>query len=611
MAFVPRTLNVILDDMVNYVRANTELTDFEVGSVIRTILEAAAIEDDEQYFQMVQLLDAFSIFTAEEEDLDDRAAEFNIIRLTEKPAVGNVIVQDGNLITNNLAFDVLSGAVTIVLDSSDSFPTSGFPYVIRIGEGTTSVEDVTVSANDTGTDTLTVSSLSNNHSIGSIVSFVSGAADINISAGMQVQTSATGTEVAIQFISTETGIIINGNLNSTPISVQASLPGPEGNVGVGRVREFTASPPFDGALVTNVEQFSGGRNVETDSEFRDRIRDTIQSLTRGTPLALKEAALGVADPVTGQRVSTANVLEDFVNDEVIVYVDDGTGFVPDQTVLATSSLDAVPSPNPGAGTLSVTDTDDFTDEGFIIVSPENPTQIELLEYESLNRTTNNIILTTTTTNSHDSGDEVVQVEVLSDSTDAGDNFFKTSKFPVVRNSQRLWVDTGSGFVLQTENTDYLINKGDGQIQLTGSGLPANSVVVINYTYYTGLIFQVQRIINGDPDDEVTFPGFKSAGQEVLVETPVIRRITVRVSISAAPGFEESDLAPLVQEQIETYISSLGINQDVILAEIYERSMSVQGMFNMIIQQPTADISIGEDELPVPFDANGNSLVTVL
>jgi hypothetical protein len=56
--------------MIAYVQTRTAISDFNVGSVIRTVLEAAALEDDEQYFQMVQLLDLFSFMSAAGEDLD-------------------------------------------------------------------------------------------------------------------------------------------------------------------------------------------------------------------------------------------------------------------------------------------------------------------------------------------------------------------------------------------------------------------------------------------------------------------------------------------------------------------------------------------------------------
>jgi uncharacterized phage protein gp47/JayE len=93
MAFVPRTFEQILDDMIAYVKVQTNLTDFEIGSAIRTILEAAALEDDEQYFQMVQLLDAFSIQTSAGSDLDARVADFNIIRLQPAVEQGELVFQ--------------------------------------------------------------------------------------------------------------------------------------------------------------------------------------------------------------------------------------------------------------------------------------------------------------------------------------------------------------------------------------------------------------------------------------------------------------------------------------------------------------------------------------
>ena len=37
--FTPRSAEEILNDMVNYLTLNTKITDFNVGSAIRTILE--------------------------------------------------------------------------------------------------------------------------------------------------------------------------------------------------------------------------------------------------------------------------------------------------------------------------------------------------------------------------------------------------------------------------------------------------------------------------------------------------------------------------------------------------------------------------------------------
>ena len=607
MAFVPRQFATILADMINYMRTNTEVTDFQIGGVVRSILEACALEDDEQYFQMVQLLEAFSIFTATGTELVRRVAEWDVTPLPAKSAVGTLVVSDGLLATTELSIDVLASSTSVDVTDSSVFATT-YPYTIRIGEGTLQVEDVTVSNNDTGSNELTTSALANNHSIGERVSFVSGAADKTIAAGLQAQIPASGDDSAIVFTTVESGVIVNGDYDSTPMRAQAVVPGEAGNAGTGRITQFTSSTPFSGATVTNPAAFGSGRGAETPEELRSRALMKRQA-RGGTPLALKEAVLGVTDPVTQQRTASVNVLEDFEEDEIIVYIDDGTGFVPDQVQLGTTALDGAVAA--GSGVLNIVDPDDFPDEGYVVVSAENTAQIELIEFSSIDRTVSPAVmhLVTNTVNAHDDEDEVVLVDVLTLDADVSTNYFNTHDFPVVRNSERVWVDSGDGLVLQ-DGDDFIIKRGLGRIQLTGSGTTDGATVVATYSYYTGLVSTCQRIINGDENDEVNFPGVYCAGVPVVVETPTIRRITVRMSITAAEGKDEDDIAPVVQSVVETYISSLGIGNDVILAEIIERAMRVPGMYNVSISSPSSDVAVAEDELPVPYDSQGDSLVTV-
>lgn len=613
MPFTPRSYEEIRDDAIAFVRMNTTLTDFEIGSVIRTIIEAASLEDDEQYFQMVQLLDAFRLSTSSGQDLDDKVEEFGIIRLQAESSAGEISIRDRTLlIQDTLEFDVLVAATSIILEDSSAFPTSGFPYIARIGEGTLAVEDVSITSHVVPTNTLGISAgLENSHDAGDRVAFVSGAADKTFTPGIRVQVPAAGGDGAIIFITIESGTLVNGNFESTPINARAEIPGKDNNVGVGNITEFASSPPFDGAGVINLRNFAGGRDLETDAQLQDRAQDQIQSLTRGTVLSLSQGVLGVSDPVTGQRVTTANILESFVLNEVIVYVDDGTGFIPDLVGLASSVLTVVVAAP--VGVVTVSDASDFPEEGWIIISPENAVQIELIAYSGVDYTTNVITLVGVTQNLHDISDEVALVDLVEDDAESGANFFQMANFPIVRASQRVWVaptGSGTGFVLQAEGTDYELNRGTGQLELTGSGLVAESQVAANYSYYTGLVSTTQTVIDGDPGDPTNFPGIRAAGSRVVVETPVIRRITVSISITAAPGFQEADLTSSIQDVIEAYIDGLGIGEDVIVAEIIERSMAIDGMFDAVVTIPTSNITVLENELPVPFNASGSSLVTV-
>lgn len=66
--------------MINYVVANTDLTDLLEGSVLSQILAAAARSDESIYFQIARVLDVFSIDRATGEDLDLRMADYGITR---------------------------------------------------------------------------------------------------------------------------------------------------------------------------------------------------------------------------------------------------------------------------------------------------------------------------------------------------------------------------------------------------------------------------------------------------------------------------------------------------------------------------------------------------
>lgn len=608
MAFVPRVFEQILADMIAYVRANTTLTDFNIGSVIRTILEAAALEDDEQYHQMVQLLDAFRFATATGTDLDERAADFNLTRLGAAQAVGVVQFQNGGLTYSTLLYDVTVGATSITLADSSDFPVSGFPITIRLGEGTAAVEDVSCTANSILTGVLTIAATSNAHSAGDRVAQTTGVSTQTVPSGTQVQVPAQGANLPIVFQTVETGTITAGNRNSNLVSIQATQGGVFGNVGTGVINQFTGSSPFVGAQVTNPSSTGGGRDEETDQQFRDRIKLRLRALSRGTPAAIEGGIIGIESSDTGQRVVTAKLMEDFTDEEHLLYVDDGTGFVPDTVILATSAM--ANSPAAGATTLQLNDASDFPASGKVIIVSSTSSLTEVVPYESKTGNILTLEVPAVTANAHVAGESVLLIDDLG-VAEEGQNFFQASNYPIRRNTIQVYDNSTGAFELKAEGTDYFFNRTNGELQYFGAGLPVGTQVVLTYTYYTGLFALAQKVVNGDPQDSINFPGLAAAGTIIYVDVPTIRSIQVIATISVAAGIDEATATANVQLVIENYVDSRTIGQNVILAQIIDRVMSVDGVENVSISQPTADVVILEDELSKSFDSNGNSLVAVL
>lgn len=618
MAFKPRSFEDILNDMIAHMQSRTSISDYEPGSVIRTILEAAALEDDEQYFQMVQLLDLFSLTTAAGEDLDRRLSDFGITRRPARPATAKGRYVDNNVIKTQIAADVAAGMLNIVGFDTTRFPTTGYPYTVRVGEGTYRMQNLLVTNNDTSSMTLTLSSATlYDIFVGDRLAFVTGgtlssptpptaqARTINI--GSQVIAPPTVIESSRVYTTTEPAFILPGNYESNEVTIKCTTSGTVGNVGANRINQFN-SPPFSGAGFRNSTAASGGMDRETDSEFRARALNQLQALSRGTPLALKSYSIGVTDPATQNRVVTSNIVEDFSASEVFVYIDDGTGSVARIKTLPADSLNVGVAL--GSSVLTPVDATDWPNTGAVLIEADGLNPAELVFYNT--KVSGQLSLASNTAAAHGSGAVVNFVDVIADNAEATQRRFRLTNFPIVRNSERIWTKAPSGdWKLLVRGTDYLLNKGTGEFQLKNvGGVVSGTQVVAHYTYYTNLIRETQKVLEGDPTDSENYPGVKAAGIFLSVEQPVIKRVPVLVSLTVLPGFVESDVAPSVQRAIESYISSLGIGEDVIVSKMIDMAF-VPGVADIRVVSPTTNITVLESELPVPFDAAGRSLVQVV
>lgn len=162
-------------------------------------------------------------------------------------------------------------------------------------------------------------------------------------------------------------------------------------------------------------------------------------------------------------------------------------------------------------------------------------------------------------------------------------------------------------VTQVEGVDYTFNPATGQLNLlSGSypeGLTATMSVTGDWAYYEGLIAECQKIVDGDPADRSTYPGYRAAGVLVRVISPQVSQLVVSVGITVRNGFAHGDVSELVAGEISAYINGLGISEDVILTELIERTMAVPGVQDCAFTSPVENIVILDDEIARIQDAN--------
>ena len=334
MAVEIKSLNQILGEMVRKLVADSPLNDVNIGSVIYTLLEAAAESDFENNASILSVLELLNIDAVRNNDLDNRGADFGLTRVTAQRSSGFVTISDSNItkISTGL-YQVkpapIAGSTQIFVNDASDFAASG---TLFIGRGTNNFEGpISYSSIVDNGSFYTInldSALQKDHLISEIVTDSQGTTDRLITAGSVVEIPANNQNPAIQFRILRDAVIPSGEDTIENVAIVSVLAGSQTNAGINTIISFV-SPPFTGITVTNTTPTTGGRDTETDAQFRERIKSYANTLARGTEQAILSAVIGVSDSDDGKQVASAVITEPpEIGDPSILYIDDGSGFQP-------------------------------------------------------------------------------------------------------------------------------------------------------------------------------------------------------------------------------------------------------------------------------------------
>lgn len=187
-----------------------------------------------------------------------------------------------------------------------------------------------------------------------------------------------------------------------------------------------------------------------------------------------------------------------------------------------------------------------------------------------------------------------------DSAVGGEQYLNLNFFPI-KDTIPIVLDSSTRGIL-TEGVDFTLNPANGQVFFTPP-LTTGEVIEADYTYFTGLIAFVQKVVDGDPLDRDNFPGLRAAGTLALVRTPQILVQTITATLTVKEGFVQNDVRDAVREELKRYVNGLGISGDVIRNEVIKRIMSVNGVYNVSLSLPAADVIILDDQMPRTTDPN--------
>ena len=190
--------------------------------------------------------------------------------------------------------------------------------------------------------------------------------------------------------------------------------------------------------------------------------------------------------------------------------------------------------------------------------------------------------------------EVVSGESVIAGAVGGEEFLTLDNKPVKRAAGFTITSSTRGVLV--EGTDYTLDEASAQLYFDPA-LTAGEDIEADYTAFTGLIAEVQKVIDGDPADRGNYPGWRAAGVRVRVLTPQILQQVVEAGITFEEGYATQDVLDEVEAAISDYINNLGISGDVIRHELIRVIMSVAGVYNCSLTSPASDVILLDDQLP--------------
>lgn len=339
MALVLKSERQIQTEIVAKWISQLGLTDINPASVVDIISQSVAQQDFALYYQIAQVSRLVDIDALTGSDLDNKAFEYGLTRNQPDKAKSTItIFRPTGFVKVSTTFYAGSPAPIAndtIIDVNDAssilISTSG---TLILGRGTNNEEEVAYAAAPIDNTTywrFTLSSpLTKDHSVEETVILKQGN-DETISAGTIVIVPATGVSAEIRFQTDNDVVLLSGEDRIEDVEITAVVAGTSGNISVGAIDAESAFPnaPFPGARARNETKITTGRDLESDDELRDRIKNYIQGITRAVKQAILNAIVGLVDPESAKRVVSASiVLPIEVAGDVKVYIDDGTGFEP-------------------------------------------------------------------------------------------------------------------------------------------------------------------------------------------------------------------------------------------------------------------------------------------
>lgn len=319
----------LLQNSIRSYQSRLGLNDLNVNAVILSLLETTCQNDFQILSQQIAVLDAQNIDRAAGNQLDLIGTQEGCFRLQANYASGPVDIVDSSFIKISTRIysglpSPIQGTTTLYVDDASSFPATGS---VIIGRGTPSIETIpysSVSNQGTYWQINLSSAMNNTHAQGDSV-IVSQGGTRQVSAGTNISTPLSAGITQVTFSINQQIVLPDGENEVDGIPVISTQTGTIGNIETNTLTSF-GTPPFAGATVTNPISYTNGRDVESDFNYRERIKETRAARSLGIDQSIVNNVIGLTSPDELKQILSAKITDGTQTQPAVLTIDDGTGY---------------------------------------------------------------------------------------------------------------------------------------------------------------------------------------------------------------------------------------------------------------------------------------------
>lgn len=137
-----------------------------------------------------------------------------------------------------------------------------------------------------------------------------------------------------------------------------------------------------------------------------------------------------------------------------------------------------------------------------------------------------------------------------------------------------------------------------------------------YSYNTGLLAEVNKVVYGDEGNPSVYPGLVASGTNVDIFGPLVKRITVSLAVRLRTGISATDIQDRIKSAVASEINNTNVGISIALSDIVSAANSVDGVLAVTILSPLYNsgndlISVQANEKPRVLDIINDILITII